>query len=113
MQALENFSGGHGDDNTGAVVDSAATEVPGIEVAGNDDDLLGMVATLEIGDDVVASDVGKSLGSEGEGHADATLGGEVLDQVGIFSGQSGGGDSSGDAIASMREAVVGASDGTN
>ena len=113
MQALEQFGGGHGDDDTRAVVDGAAAEVPGIEVTGDNDDLLGMLAALEVGDDVVAGDFGKALRSEREVHANAALGGEVFDQVGIFGGESGGGNSGGNAVAGVRQAIVGASDGTD
>ena len=113
MQPLKKFGGRHGDDDARAVVDGAATEVPGIEMTGDDDDLLGMLAALEIGDDVVAGGVRKALRSEREVHADAALGGEVVDQVGILSGESGSGNSGGNAVTSVRQAIVGASDGTD
>src|ERR1019366_7873560 len=113
MQALEQFGGRHGDDDARAVVDGAATDVPGIEMTGDNDDLLGMLAALEIGDDVVAGGVRKALRGEREVHANAALGGEVFDQIGIFGGESGGGNSGGNAVPSVRQAIVGASDGTN
>src|ERR1019366_5655429 len=105
--------GRHGDDNPRAVVDGAATEVPGIEMTGDNDDLLGMLAALEVGDNVVAGGVRKALRSEREVHANAALGGEVFDQIGIFGGESGGGNSGGNAVPSVRQAIVGASDGTD
>src|ERR1700692_1215271 len=58
MEALQNFGGFHGDDDSGAVIDGGGAEVPGIEVAGDDHDLLRMFRAFEIGDDVVADFVG-------------------------------------------------------
>src|ERR1017187_8992649 len=113
MQPLKQFGGRHGDDNPRAVVDGAATEVPGIEMTGDNDVLLGMLAALEVGDNVVAGGVRKALRSEREVHANAALGGEVFDQIGIFGGESGGGNSGGNAVPSVRQAIVGASDGTD
>src|SRR5208337_3190044 len=75
VQTLEQFGGGHGDDDTSAVVDGAATEVPGIKVTGDHDDLLGMLAAFQVGDNVIAGGVGQALRSEREVHADSALGG--------------------------------------
>src|SRR5258708_38354514 len=49
VEALENFWGFHGHDYTGSVVDCAGAEVPGIGMAGDDDDLRGMLGTVEVG----------------------------------------------------------------
>ena len=55
MQSLQNLSSRHRDDHTRAIVNRAAPQVPGIEMAGDDDDLLRMLAPLQIGDYVVTS----------------------------------------------------------
>jgi hypothetical protein len=64
VQALENFSGLHGYDYASSVVDGSGAQIPGIEVAGDDYDLLGVLGALEVGDYVVAGFVRKFLGSE-------------------------------------------------
>ena len=113
VEALENFGGLHGHDYAGSVVDGAGAKVPGIEMAGDDYDLLGVFGAFEIGDYVVAGFVRKLLRSEGEVHADFALGGEMDDQVGVFGGDGGGGDSGGEAESGVRETVVGTADGAN
>ena len=62
-ELLKKMNGLHGDDDAGSVVDGSGAEVPRIEVAGNDDDLLGMLGALPVGDDVVA--LGGRRGSAG------------------------------------------------
>ncbi len=111
MKFLQKFGRFHGDGDSGSVVDGAGAEVPGIEVAGDDDDLLGMFAAFQIGDHVIASGVGQFLRSEGEVHAHVSLGGEVGDQVAVFGGDGACGNSCGDAEAGVRQAEVGAADG--
>jgi hypothetical protein len=63
VEALKNFCCFHGDDYAGSVVDGAGAEVPGIEMAGDDYDLLGMLGTFEVGNDVVTGFVGEFLRS--------------------------------------------------
>src|ERR1017187_9095828 len=59
VETLQNFGGLHGHDYAGSVVDSSGAEVPGIEVAGDYYDLLGVVGAFEVSDYVVAGFVGK------------------------------------------------------
>src|SRR5258708_7928164 len=75
VEALENFGGFHGHDYAGTVVDCAGAEVPGIEMAGDYYDLLGMFGTFEVGDYVVTGFVRKLLGCQSKMHADFALGG--------------------------------------
>jgi len=68
MQALEYFGGLHGNGDAGSIVDGAGAEVPRIKMPRNDNDLLGMVRTLDIGDNVIPGFVRQLLGSEREVH---------------------------------------------
>src|SRR5271167_2969774 len=97
MEALENFGSLHGHHYASSVVDGTRAEVPGIEMTGDYYDLLGMLGTFEVGDYVVAGFIRKLLGRQSKVHADFAFGGEVDDQVGIFGGDRGGGDSGGQA----------------
>src|ERR1035438_4698445 len=54
VEALEDFGGLHGHYYSGAVVDGSGAEVPGIQMAGDYYDLLGMLGTFEVGNHVVA-----------------------------------------------------------
>ncbi len=113
MQFLQKLCRFHRDGDSGAVVDRAGAQVPGIEVSGDDDELLGMLAALQIGDHVVAGGIGQFLRSEGEVHAHLSLRGEMRDQVGIFGSDGTGGNSGGNAEASVRQAEVGATHGAH
>src|SRR5580658_9460655 len=75
VEALENFGGLHGHDHAGSVVDGPGAEVPGIEMTGDDYDLLGMFGAFELGNYVIAGFVGEFLRSENEMYADFALGG--------------------------------------
>src|SRR5271155_2787221 len=108
VKALQDFRGLHGDDDAGSIVDGTGAEVPGIEVSGDNHDLLGMLGAFEIGDDVVTGFVGKFLRRECEVHAHFALGRKVDDEVGIFGSYRGVGDASGGAEASVRQAEIGA-----
>ena len=113
MELLQNLGGFHGDHYTGPVVDGAGAEIPRIEMAGNDHDLLRMFTALEVGDDVVAGDVGKLLRSEGEVDADFALCGQVRDEVGVFGGDGSGGNAGRITESGMGQAEIGAADGAN
>ena len=113
VKALENFRGLHGHDHAGSVIDGSGAEVPGIQMAGDDDDLLGMLGAFEVGDDVVAGFVRELLRSQREMHADFALGSEVGDEVGVFGGDGCGGDSCGKAESGVRKAVVSTADGAD
>ncbi len=112
-QAPQNFRSLHRHHHTCAVVDCTLAKVPGIEMPADNDNLLGMLASLQIGDDVVAGDVGQSLRREDKVHAHPTLPGEMLDEVRVFGGEGRSGNSGGCAVASMREAEVRATDGAD
>ena len=58
-------------------------------MAADDDDLVGMLGTFEVGDYVVAGGFRERLRGEGEMEADGALGGEVVDEVGVFGGEGG------------------------
>ncbi len=79
VEALENFGGLHGHDYAGSIVDGAGAEVPGIEMAGDDYDLLGMFGTFEVGDHVEASFIGELLWRQGQTHSDFAFGCQVDD----------------------------------
>ena len=51
----------HRDGHARSIVDRAGAEIPGIEMPGNDDDLLGMLAAFQVADNVVAHRVRQLL----------------------------------------------------
>src|SRR5258706_1147712 len=107
MKPLKQLCSGHRDHDTDAVINGAAPEIPRIQMSGYDDDLFGILASLDVSNDVVTGGVRQVLRRECEVHANAALGSEMLDQVGIFSRECGGGNGSGKTESSVREAVVG------
>src|SRR5580698_4847346 len=113
VKALENFGGLHGHDYAGSIVDGSGAEVPGIEMAGDYYDLFGMFGTFEVGDYVIAGFIRKLLGRQNKMHADLAFGSEVNDQVGVFGGDCRGGDSGGEALPGVREAIVGVAYGAD
>src|ERR1700757_3535715 len=113
MKFPQNFGRFHGNHDSRGIVDGAGSEVPGIEVSGDDDDLLRMFAALQVGDDVVTGRVGQLLRSESEMHADFALRKKMSNEVGIFRGDGAGGNSSGRTEASVRQAEIGATDRAN
>jgi hypothetical protein len=110
VKLLQNLGGFHCDHDSGAVVDRARAQIPRIEVSRDNDELLGMFATLQIGDDVIAGSVGQLLRSEGEMHADRALRGKMSDQIGIFRGDGTGGNPGRETEAGVGQTEVGASD---
>ena len=111
VQSLQSFRSRHRDDDSCPVVNRSSAQVPGIQMSGYDYDLLRMLAPLQIGDHVVAGDVGKVLRSEGDVHAHSPLGSQMLDEFSIFGGKSRGGNSRWKTEASVWQAIVSASDG--
>src|SRR5882724_1503686 len=107
------IGGLHGDGYTRGVINRAGAEIPGIEMAGDDDDLLGMLAAFEVGDHVVADGVGKHLRSENELHGYAALLDQVGDEVGIFRGDGSSGNAGRSAEAGVRQPIVRAAHGAN
>src|SRR5579862_7297222 len=111
MKALENFGSFHCYDDAGAVIDRSGAEIPRVEMSRDDDGLLGMFGAFEVGDDVIAGFVRQLLRSDDQTHADGAFGREVGDQVGVFGGNCGRGNSGGSVEAGVREAIVGAVNG--
>src|SRR5437899_11061031 len=66
MEFLQQFSGLHRNGNSCRIIDGSGAKVPRVEVSGDDDDLVGMLTPLQIGDHVVADTVGKFLRRERE-----------------------------------------------
>jgi len=79
VKALQDFGGLHGDDNAGSIVDGSSAEIPGIEMPGDDYDLLGVLGAFEICDNVVTGFVGELLRGKCEMQAHFSLGREVDD----------------------------------
>ena len=63
----------HRHSHTRTVIDRARSQIPGIEVSRNDNDLLGMFATLDVPDHVKAFDIGKLLWGQGDAHFHRSL----------------------------------------
>src|SRR5712671_168839 len=82
-------------------------------MSGDDNDLFGMLAALDVGNDVVAGGIRQVLRRECEMHPNTALPGEMLDQVSIFSRKSGGGNGSGKTESRVGEAIVGAAHRTD
>jgi len=61
-------------------------------MSGDHDNLLGVLGSLPVGDDVEALCVGEGLRSQGQMQLHDTLAGEVLKHVSVFSGDGGSGD---------------------
>ena len=59
MQLLQNLRRLHGDGYSGCIVDGAGAEIPRVEVTGDDNHFLRMLASLKICDHVVAGGVRK------------------------------------------------------
>ena len=85
-------------------------EIPGIEMSGDDDDLLRMFGTFEVGNDVVPGLVRKLFRSEDEMHAHLALRGEVDDEIGIFGRDRAGRNSCRKTESGVGKAVVGVAD---
>src|ERR1035438_6728558 len=75
------------------------------------DDLIGVFAAFQVGDDVVAGRVGQFLWGKSEVHADLALRGKMSDQAGVFGGDRAGGKSRGKAEAGVGQAKVCGPDG--
>src|SRR5215472_12654280 len=104
MQHFDHF---HGHADSGSIVDRSRAKIPGIKVSGDDHDLLRMLASLEVADDVVAGRVWKLLRSECQMHAHIALFRKPCDEVGIFSSDRSGGNARRRAVSSVRKTVIG------
>src|ERR1700724_2649843 len=69
VKHLKKFRRFHGNDHASAIVDGTGAEIPRVEMSGDHHDLLWMFAALQIGDHIVAGNVGQLLWSEREVHA--------------------------------------------
>ena len=110
MQLLHQLRGFHGDGHAGRVVNGAGSQVPGVEVAGNDHDLLRMFGAFQVSHHIEGADFFGGLGGQDHVHANLPLRREVRDQVGIFAGHGSGGNVGGPASSGMRQTIVGPSD---
>ena len=96
----------HRDGHSSGVVDRAGAEIPGIEVPGNDNHLLRMLAAFQIRNNVVARNLWKKLWREREMQPHRPLLHQVRDQFGIFRSDCAGGDSSGNTVSRVGYAIV-------
>ena len=100
-----------------SVVDRTRAKIPGIEMSRDNDDLLGMFGSLQIGDHVVTHGVGQLLRCEDETHSHRPLQYERRDQVGVFLRHGGGGNFRGVgsiiSLAGMWQTVGRAADRTD
>src|SRR5215472_18714130 len=78
----------HGDNYPGCVVNRTGSQVPGIEMSRDDDNLFRVLAAFEVGDDVKTHDVGECLWRKSQMQAHRPLSTQTFDQVRIFRCQS-------------------------
>src|SRR5262245_58430177 len=74
----------HRDSYSGSIIEGPCSQVPRIEMAGDNYDLVGKFASLEIGNHVMTLDVGQYLGREYEPQLDLALGDKVCHQFRVF-----------------------------
>ena len=110
MQLLHQLRGFHGYRNAGRVIDGAGSQIPGVEVAGNDHHLLRMLRPFQVSHYVEGADFFRSLRSQNDVHAHLPLRRQVGDQVGIFAGYCSGGNGGDTSSAGMRQTIVSPSD---
>jgi len=79
----------HGHHHARRVINRPGTQVPRVEMAGDDHHLLGMLAALEIGDHVVRFLVFQLLRREHQMHAHRALLRKIGQRVGVFGGNRG------------------------
>src|SRR5713226_6209131 len=103
----------HGYGNSGGVINRACSQVPGVQVPGDDYHLLGMFGTLEVGHDVVAQHVRPGLRSQRDVQAHLALSGEMSNEVSVLAGYRARRNTRRRAPSGMRQAVIGAADGTH
>ena len=106
MQLLNELRGFHGDGNSGRIVDGPGSQIPGVEVAGDNDDLFRVPGAFEIRDDVVTQYFRTVLRSKGQMHLHCSLGGETREQVSVFAGDGAGRDTRRRTPSGVRQAVV-------
>jgi hypothetical protein len=83
----------HRHDAAAAVIGAAVADVPGVDVAADDDDLVGQLAAADLCDRVAADGVGQQPGAERELHGDLLAAGdEAGEQLGVLERQRGRGE---------------------
>ena len=92
-QGLDQAGGFHGEDDASAVILGALAHIPAVQVAAEDDDLLGLLAAAELAHHVGGGGVRQGLSAHLQAQADALA--PVLHAVqlsGGLDGDGGGGD---------------------
>src|SRR5690348_4022107 len=80
-------------DDAGAIVLRAGADIPGIDVAADDDNFFRLLAADDFADDVRRIGIGESAGFHFEVNGDGVgRVGQSLDESGVFDGDGGGGD---------------------
>src|SRR5436190_16028908 len=64
LEELYKESGLHRDDNAGTVIEGACAQIPRIEMAADDHDLVRLLTSLQVSDDVITRRIGKRLRCE-------------------------------------------------
>ena len=68
MQVLNQMGRFHGNCDAGAVIDGTGAEVPGIEVARNNNNLFRLFTAFDVGNDVGTFAVRQNLGRKNQFH---------------------------------------------
>ncbi len=113
VQLLNELRGFHCDCDARSVIDRARSQVPGIQMPRDDDHLLRMFGSFEVSHDVIAQHVRPGLRSQREVQAHLALSGEMSNEVSVFAGYGACRDARCRAPSGMRQAVIGAADGTH
>src|SRR6266542_3925757 len=89
MQAVNKLSSLHCNHHARSIVNRSCTEVPGIEVPRNYDDLFRMLRSFQVRDHVVSLGFRALAGRKRQMETHRALNSESRDQAGIFGGDSG------------------------
>ena len=74
----------HGDRDAGTIIDCPGAEVPRVKMTRNNDDLLGVLAAFEIGNDIRAFGIGQGLRRKNQLHFHCSFARKRRDQIGVF-----------------------------
>ena len=107
MEPLQQLRRFHGNHYAGAVVDRARAQVPGVEMSGQHNDLLGMLTALKIGDHVMAGGFRQLLRGESKVHANLALRRQVRNERCVFRGDCARRNPRRNAEAGMGKSIVG------
>src|SRR5437660_10366571 len=90
VEPVQQLSRLHSDHDAGAIVNRSGAQVPRIQVAGDDHNLLGMLGAFEIGNNVVALGFWALMRSQREMKTDFALRSQTCDQASILGGDCSG-----------------------